>query len=46
VKRSLRETNPAAYEFILKFARDNQLSIQEDRRAQHVMPLQERRKQG
>ncbi|RJQ46664.1 MAG: DUF3579 domain-containing protein [Gammaproteobacteria bacterium] len=46
LKRSLREQNPAAYEFILKFARDNQLSIQEDRRAQHSPPLQERRKEG
>lgn len=44
IKRSLREHNPAAYEFILKFARDNQLSVQEDRRAQTAPPAQERRK--
>lgn len=44
LKRSLRKNNPASYEFILKFARDNQLSIQEDRRMQHVSVPYERRK--
>ncbi|MEW6353151.1 MAG: DUF3579 domain-containing protein [Pseudomonadota bacterium] len=34
VKKSLQEENPAAYQFILKFATDNQLRIQEDRRSQ------------
>lgn len=44
LKRSLREHHPAAYEFILKFARDNRLSVQKDRRAQTAPPLHERRK--
>jgi len=34
VARGLAQHNPAAYEFILKFARDNALRIQEDRRQQ------------
>lgn len=46
LKKSLREQNPAAYEFILKFASDNQLSIQEDRHAQGALHHQERRKPG
>lgn len=46
LKKSLREQNPAAYELILKFASDNQLSIQEDRRAQGAPHPQERRKPG
>lgn len=32
VRTSLKEQNPSAYEFILKFAADNQLRVQEDRR--------------
>ncbi len=32
VKKSLKHENPAAYQFILKFATDNQLRIHEDRR--------------
>lgn len=32
VKKVLKEENPAAYQFILKFAADNQLRIHEDRR--------------
>lgn len=34
VERGLAQRNPAAYEFILKFASDNALRIQEDRRQQ------------
>jgi len=32
VKKALKDENPEAYQFILKFAADNQLRIQEDRR--------------
>ena len=32
VARDLCEINPAAYDFIMEFARSNQLCIQEDRR--------------
>lgn len=32
VRKSLKEQNPSAYQFILKFAADNQLRVQEDRR--------------
>lgn len=32
VKRALKEDNPSAYQFILKFAEDNHLRVQEDRR--------------
>ncbi len=34
IKKTLQEENPAAYQFILKFATDNQLRVQEDRRSQ------------
>ncbi len=34
MERGLAQNNPAAYEFILKFARDNALRIQEERRQQ------------
>ncbi len=34
VMKSLREENPNAYQFILKFAADNQLRVQDDRRSQ------------
>ena len=43
VKKSLREENPSAYQFILKFAEDNQLRIQEDRRQQSASVPTERR---
>ena len=43
VQKSLREANPVAYQFILKFAADNQLRIQDDRRAQHAAVSTERR---
>lgn len=33
VKKILKEKNPAAYQFILKFAADNHLRILEDRRS-------------
>ena len=32
VARNLHEINPVAYDFIMKFAKSNQLCIQEDRR--------------
>ena len=34
VMKSLQDENPNAYQFILKFAADNQLRIQDDRRRQ------------
>ncbi len=33
VARSLSEMNPAAYEYVMGFAKSNQLSVREDRRS-------------
>ena len=43
VKKSLQDENPNAYQFILKFAADNQLRIQQDRRQQSAAVPAERR---
>ena len=44
VKKSLQDDNPNAYQFILKFAADNQLRVQDDRRSQpRGAPTAERR---
>lgn len=43
VNKSLQNDNPTAYQFILKFAADNQLRIQEDRRNQPRAVPTERR---
>ncbi len=44
IKRDLATIDPAAYEFVLKFARENLLRIQPDRREQRRDVPQERRK--
>ncbi|MBI3344682.1 MAG: DUF3579 domain-containing protein [Gammaproteobacteria bacterium] len=43
VKKSLQDENPKAYQFILKFAADNQLRVQDDRRSQSALVPTERR---
>lgn len=44
VMKSLQDENPTAYRFILKFAADNQLRVQDDRRRQsRGAPTAERR---
>lgn len=46
VKKSLRAENPAAYEFILKFAADNQLRVSDDRRSYSTGAPAERRSEA
>src|SRR3990172_7032525 len=43
VKHALKEYNPEAYQFILKFAADNELRVQEDRRTHSTAVMAERR---
>ncbi|HEB59283.1 MAG TPA: DUF3579 domain-containing protein [Gammaproteobacteria bacterium] len=44
VERGLKESNPAAYEFIMGFARDNQLCVFEDRRSRQLEVSEDRRR--
>ncbi|HLA75336.1 MAG TPA: DUF3579 domain-containing protein [Gammaproteobacteria bacterium] len=43
VKKTLRQENPVAYEFVLKFAHENNLVVQEDRRNVDTTVAQDRR---
>lgn len=43
VEAELAQTNPEAYDFIIDFARSNQLRIEKNRRKQAVSVSQERR---
>lgn len=43
VDRHLEQSNPAAYGFIIRFARDNQLRVQADRRQREEAVVAERR---
>lgn len=46
VSRDLAQADPAAFAFVLQFARDNKLKIQADRRQQTVPVSQDRRDQN
>lgn len=45
VAKNLSQSDPIAYDFILKFARDNKLRVQEDRREQAEQIAEERRQE-
>ena len=46
VAKDLQQQDPQFYEFVLKFARDNRLKIQEDRRCQQDEVNEDRRREA
>lgn len=46
VAKNLQEKDPRFYEYVLKFARDNRLRIQEDRRQGPAVVQEERRREA